>query len=741
MNLVKWIRKNNRKIMVFVVVFIMLAFVVGQFGLKMLVSVMGGGSQLIASYDDGKKIKSQDYMQAQSELTVLRMLMADRLLLAQSRNGLSGPLLAYLLFPDSQFAGEIASLVKQTVQRGQLPISSDQLDGFFQQQREQPEILWILLKAEAYRAGTILPNDSAAETLRMTIPQMTGGQIDAEGLVGQIISQNNISQDQILRIFADLISVMTYAGNVMDNEAVTINQIKGTIGRNVERIDADYAEVAAAPFIDADAAISEAQIQEQFAAFKAVAPSIPTEDNPFGFGYKLGKRVQLEYMLVKMDDVTLQIDPLSPELLEDYYSNNVDSFQAEELSDPNDPESEKISRTQTFAEVESQIRQSLEREKTDTLANIVFNEIKDKTEAGFETVNIDEATAAELQKAAAIFETVSQPLAEKHKIPIITGKTGWLNAEQLGADPILRSLGMRRGQNYLRLPDLAMNVSEEKTQRRKIGMPSIRVWENIGPFNGGYYSEEEGKYYPLMALVRVVGIQAPEVPGSVDVEFQTQGAVLNADQPQDASVFSLKDIILEDLRLVKAMDTARERAEELSALVSEKGWDDGLDAYNDKYAPDPNAPDAQTVTLSSDKQLLRMPTSNIKMIRRLLKDNPGAAGRVQQQLTSNMLTNTLYELLEQDAASTGTIQTVVPFEAKEACLVVKQVTRQPATLKDYADGKANTALQLGMIQSVPLVLDHFKNENILKRMNYESELKKDSPETEPDTPAEDTEKE
>lgn len=742
MHLVKWIRKNNRKIMAFVVVFIMLSFVVGQFGIKMIVGLMGGGDQVIATYDNGKKIKSAEFVQSQNELAVLRMLMADRMLLGQSRSGFSGPLLSYLLFPDSQFSSEIASQMKQAVQRGQLQVSIDDLDAFFQEQRERPEILWILLKQEAYNAGCIMPNESAAQTLRYAIPQMTNNQIDGAGLVSQIISKNNIAEQQILRIFADLLSVLSYAGNVMDNEPVTINQIKAAVGRSKERIDADYVRITAAPFVDETADVADARVQEQFQQYKTAAAGTPTKDNPFGFGYQLNKRVQLEYLIVKMDDVKKQIEKPTPEALEEYYSNNLSSFQTQKPSDPNNPESEKITETKTFVEAETQIRRQLETEKTNTQANIIFNDIKDQTETGFETINFDEATAAQLQKAAGDYEAVSQTLSEKYKVPIFTGKTGWLDAGQLAGDDILNSLGLRRGQNFLRLPDMAMSVTTEKNPPRRIGMPVIRLWENIGPMNGGFYSEQQNKYTQVMALVRVVDIQEAEVPETIDVEFDIHGVSLGS-KPVENETYSLKDAVKDDLRLLDAMETAKRRAEKLSEWITEKGWDNAITAYNEQYgSTDPNVTSEQTIELDSVKQQLRRSQTEINMIKRMMAQNPAAAQYIQQQLVNNMLTNELYSLLPDDAESTGTIQTVLTFQPQEAVLVVKQVQRQPATTKDYTDNKAQTALQLSTMQAASLGLEHFSSEKVLQRMNYQPELDKEPQPAEPieeETSAEDTE--
>jgi hypothetical protein len=727
MHLVKWIRKNNRKIMVFVVVFIMLAFVVGQFGIKMLVSLMGGGNQLIATYDDGKKIKSQTFLQAQSELAILRMLMADRLLLAQSGSGFSAPLLLHLLMPESQFGSEIASQMKQAVQQGQLQVSMEELEDYFSQRSERPEILWILLKNEAYRAGHILPNESAAETLRFAIPQLTGNQMDAATLVNQIISNNNISEQQILRILADLMGVLAYTNSVLDNQPVTINQVKASLGRSKERLDAQFVKIPAEWFVDEEADVSEAELQEQFNAYRTTVAGSPAPENPFGFGYQLPKRVQLEYMVMLMDDVEAQIEKPTADDLENYYSNNIERFKKQEPIDPNNPESETIPVTQSFAEVQNQVRRAIEDEKTAALANIIFNEIKDKTESGFETLNFDEAPVTELQQAAGDYAVVGAELSQKYNVPVWTGKTGWLSPTVFGQDKILSGLSIRRGQNFLRLTDLAFAAEEEKPQRQRIGVPAVRVWENIGPLSGGYYSQEESKYFRLMALVRVVGIQQASAPESIDTVFETKGVVLEQDavEEADAKTFSLTDQVKDDVLLLKAMDTAKDRAEELVQLIEDKGWDEAIEAYNNTYAKadlDAYQAEQQTIELSEVKQQLRISLLEMEMIKRLMQQNPASAGYMQDRLISNMLTNRLYGLLDEDAESTGTIQASFEFGPQASWYVVQEVQRQPATLKDYLDNKTQTALQLSVADSGELSLIHLSPENILKRMDFHYKL-------------------
>ncbi|MEN8126491.1 MAG: hypothetical protein ABFR90_01665 [Planctomycetota bacterium] len=737
MHLVKWLRRNMQQVMVFVVIAIMVAFVLGSGVRYIFDSIFNPMKTVVATYDDGTKIKREDYRASQNELKVLRMLMADQLLI-QSQSGMTGPLLVYLLFPDSQFSGDIASQMKQAIQQGQLPVSQTELDDFFQQRPESPEILWILLKSEAKQAGCIVSTNKASETLRYAIPGMTKNQLDAGMLVRQIIKSSNISQEQIVRTFSDLLGVLTYTSSVMDQQAVTINQVKASLGRSKERIDAEFVKIAAEPLVDKDTDVTDAQIQQHFDKYKAHVPGDSSEDNPFGFGYQLPKRIQLEYMIVLLDDVKKKIEKPTAEDLEDHYAQNISMYQTSEPVDPNNPESEQIPKRRSFAEVEARIRSTLETEKTQIRANILFNEIKDKTEEEFEEINFDEATAEQLQKVAGEFDVIGAELAQKNDIPIATGKTGWLDMDAFSRDKILNTLGVRRGQQYLRLSDMAFAATEEKELRRRIGVPSVRTWQNLGPFSGGYFSEEESQYVQLMALVRVVGIQDAGTADSVDVTFETLGVVLDPQEAAEQTSFSVKDTVKDDILLMKAMETANSRGEELAAMIADANWIDAIDAYNEKYAATEADPDetedaevdGQKIELETIEQQLRMSQANIQKAKSMMLDNPGMASRIRPWLTGNMLINQLYTMLDEDNETTGTIQKPLPFEPEAACYVIKEVVRQPATTKDYLDNKAQAALQLSMSESAGLALVHLSPENILERMGYELKLKQEPAEEE-----------
>ena len=94
MNLMKWFRKNNMKVMAIVVVVIMVGFVAGP-ALQYLGRAGTGQHGAVAYFADKRKITRNDLIAAHQELEILRALQADALLRSQD---LRGVFLGELLF-------------------------------------------------------------------------------------------------------------------------------------------------------------------------------------------------------------------------------------------------------------------------------------------------------------------------------------------------------------------------------------------------------------------------------------------------------------------------------------------------------------------------------------------------------------------------------------------------------------------------------------------------------------------
>jgi hypothetical protein len=243
MHFSRWMRKNSKQIMVFVVIFSMLSFILGYAGLQLFFSIFGGSNPVVGTYSDSQKIQAREFMEAQSQLRLLRMLWADQLLLAQGQQGLAGPLTAYLLFPDSQGVSEMTTELVTMARQGQLPFGPDKIEAFFSE-RPQAEISWILLKAEAAKAGIVVSDQQSRTLLQQLLPQLAQGQ-DAVQMMNAILVQTNLSEGQIVRIFADLLGVITYVSNITDSHSVTLNQVQAEIGRSHEKLNAEFVQIPA----------------------------------------------------------------------------------------------------------------------------------------------------------------------------------------------------------------------------------------------------------------------------------------------------------------------------------------------------------------------------------------------------------------------------------------------------------------------------------------------------------------
>jgi len=717
MHLAKWIRKNSKKIMVFVVIFSMVSFVIGYTGLQIFFSFFGGQNPVIGTFADGQKIRARDhYLPAQNELQLLRMLAADRVLMSQGNQGLAGPLLAHLLFPDSDATAELAAELKQAAQQGRLPVSVNAIEAFFNE-RTQPEITWILLKEEARRAGGVVSDAAAQKLLGQILPQLAKG-ADASQVLAEIMARSHATQAQIVRAFADLLGVMFYTSGILDGQSVTTGQIQNAIARTQEKFDAEAVRIPAEWFIDHSAEVTQEQLTAQFEAYKNHLAGHFSDANPFGFGYKLPHRVQLEFMAVKVDDIKAQIQAPTAEQMEEYYSRNLDRFKYEEPVDAAKPDGEKVTKTRSFAESLPQIRRILEEERITRLGNQFFNDAKSATEKGFGQINVDTADVAQLQAAAGDYDQTATALSGQYKIAALTGKTGLLSAADFAQDDILRGLRLSQGNAAIALADVAMNVRMDPNQtQRRIGVPNLRPWENIGPMSGGYFDQEKGQFVRLMVMVRVIDIKPSEVPASIDVTYDKRGLVLRplTLTEQAAAMFSLSKKVAEDVRLVRAMEVANAKAAELAAAVKEKGWDDALKAFNEALKA---ANVSAVAAIEPLKQQNRLQEAEMAMFRRALTSNPASAAYILNRLKSNALNTRLYALLPDGQPTTGSIIEVIPAPTMQAAYVVKSVTLSPATEKDYLDNKAMTAFRLAQMASMELALTHLNPANLFARMNY-----------------------
>ncbi len=770
MNLVKWFRKNNKKVMAVVVIVIMIGFIGGS---SLTYLLQGGrrGHKTVAYFADNREITTRDLDLARQELDILRTLRADDFL--RSRN-LSGIFLAELLFTEQRTSPVLLDSIRQAVRKNRFRISDKQINDIYR--RSVPSsIYWLLLKNEAQFAGIRFPDEQAGEILGQIIPQLFNDQTYSQ-LIGVLINRYGIPEKQFLELFSQLLAVWQYAQMICSNQDVTSSQIAQAVATSAESIDAELVEFNPTVFASSIENPASSIEQEHFDKYKKFSPSDVSEENPYGFGYKLPDRVQLEYIILRLDDVRTLVEAPTNQQKEDYYNRNREQLFTEQVpSDPNDPNLPLNQRIKSYAEVADIISARLLKDKINSTANRIIQEAKTITEAGLEDTEIEPATLTDEQfkEKTRDYKTTAEQLSEKRNCKLYAGRTGLLSPIDMQIDEYLARLYLEgQGQNPVSLAQIVFAVFEQVPsdpndpnsplrQRIVFAVDDLaaselgpfdvrkpRMYENIGPLKdlwGSAWSGLQDVSGQIMAIVRVIKTIKAAEPQGIDQTFSTSSLEFDPNQPSALSgaegedeaenIYSVKEKVTEDLKKLAAMDITKSKAEEFIGLAAKDGWDTAIDKFNELYgkqtSQDPNDPNASEI--SNEEQSVSEPfkLQNLTGLRRISKatlqtltvqtaGNPAAPFFLNEQKNHRRFVEQLYSLIPQDSNTVDTVPLVIEFKPDMSFYCIKNISVKRITLEEYEQTKAMQIQREDYTQSESLAAVYFNPENILKRMSFRS---------------------
>ena len=746
MNLVKWFRKNNKKVMAVVVIVIMFGFIGGGTLLQQLSQRATGRHKTVAYFGDNKKITNNDLSLARRELDVLRSLAADVLLRNQDLRGI---LLGELLFAEQQTSPALINHIRQTIRTNRYRISDKQINDMYR--RSVPSnIYWLLLKNEAQLAGIRVPNEQAGELLGQVIPQLFKGQTYSQ-LIGILRDRYGLPEKQLLAIFSELLAIIQYAQMICSNEDVTSSQIAQAVATSAESIDAELVEFNPTVFASSIENPASSIEQEHFDKYKKFSPSAVSEENPYGFGYKLPDRVQLEYLIVRLDDVRTLVEPPTNQQKEDYYNRNREQLFTEQVpSDPNDPNSPMNQRIKSYAEVSDMISDRLLNDKINSTANRIMQEAKTITEAGLEDTEIEPATLTDEQfkEKAGDYKTTAEQLSEKHNCKLYAGRTGLLSPIDMQIDEYLARLYLEgQGQSPVSLAQIVFAVGDlAASELGPFDVRKPRMYENIGPLKDLLGSARFGlldSSGQIMAIIRVIKTIKAAEPQSIDQTFSTSSLEFDPNQPSAQSgaegedeaenIYSVKEKVTEDLKKLAARDITKSKAEEFIGLAAKDGWDTAIDKFNELYgkqtSQDPNDPNASEISNEEKSVSEPFELQNLTGLRRISRatlqtltvqtaGNPAAQFFLNQQKNHRRFVEQLYSLIPQDSNTVDTVPLVMEFKPGMSFYCIKNISVKRITLEEYEKTKAMQIQREDYTQSESLAAVYFNPENILKRMSF-----------------------
>jgi hypothetical protein len=721
MSLVRWLRKNNKKLMAVFVILIMMSFL--GLGQMMRYANQKANKEIVAHYGNKKKISNFELGEARTELELLQALQAEAFLQSSDMRGL---FLSEILFSERSINPRVLGFLNQSIQKNGLRITPEQITGLYQGTTSTagPNIYWLLLKKEASEAGMAVEPEMVRGLLNQIASELFNGQTYKQ-LMQQTMQRFSMSEIEILNTYGNLMSVLQFARMTTETHDITTSQIKHMASWAKETLSTELVKMDAKDFLkleDPNAMPSNSALTDHFDRYKAITSGTLSGENPFGFGYMLPDRIQLEYMVVKLDDVQKTIAQPSAQDLEDYYQRVASSVFTREVSaDPNmaddDPNAPKKQIVLTYAEVEPEVEKRLIVDKTIQKASEMLQKAKPMVQIPL----AEQEASTDREKYA--FSKAASALKDTYPaVPARTGLTGLLSHSDMISDLYLRRLmASGAGNTAAQLVDVLFTAPPLKsTDPSLMSMPKPALLDTMGPIRDQYTRPGTSVAGQIMALIRIAAVEPSMAPASLTDTFDKNGIIL--DETQDTKQVVLKDTIIEDVKTLQAYEGLQAKARELIDLVEAGSWDSAVKQFNilygDKIKTLPTDPNVFSV---QPKQLRRAPDSQMAQMVEMAKMNPMILGYVNSIRADNALFETLYKMIPADQDKAQNVPLTIESPADYSVYCFKDVSVSRLSQQEYEKTKAEMIVRETQIAAQSYAIVHFTPDNILSRMNFQWE--------------------
>ncbi|MHC4122196.1 MAG: hypothetical protein ACYSSI_01375 [Planctomycetota bacterium] len=722
---IKWLRKNKNKIMVVVIFIAIVGFVLGT-SLQQL-SKRSNLGEVVAYFGDNEEITREDLILARQELEILQKLGAGSML-----KNIGLPtfktfdmrclMLSELLFSGNKVQLPMLNAIRQSARIREYRIRDKQISDIYKQEQLK-DIYWLLLKEEAQQAGIKIPEEATGKQLAMLIPASFQG-VTYSKFMEVFIKQTGVSENRILTAFSRLLEILAYSRAICSAEDITSSQITHQASTDNEIISVEYVRIDSSAFSDTQQEPSQQQITSHFEKYKKNFSGQISDDNPYGFGYKLPDRVQLEYIALKTDDIKNIVEAPTAEDVEEYYQKNQQQFVEKIPSDSNDPNSPLKERIRSFAEVANIIPKQLLGNKINLKANKILQEAKDITEVELKDidVNSEQISPTEISKKAEDYKTAADKLSKKYKIKVYSGKTGLLSIKDIDEDEHLPKLHIRGdGYNVVWLTEMVFAVDKLKgTESGHLGPLKPKLYENIGPLREvpNEFGEMLGE---IMAVTRVIkAIKATE-PETINHTHSRQTLRLNSDKEQsEQKVYSTKEKVVEDLKRLAAMEVTKRKAEEFKDMAVKDGWEKAAEKFNKQYgkqaSKDSEEPNA--FGLQKMPNLKKVSKNKLKTLWFQTMDDPTGSILVNESKKAAMFIDKLYDLLPKEKDTLDNAPVIIEFKGDMSYYCIKELSVKHLNQDEYEMIKSFQAYKDETANFQSLATVHFNPKNIQERLRF-----------------------
>jgi len=723
MTVMRWFRKNNKKMLVGLCVVMMVVFLL-PFGAARLGRGGQGNPVWAVVTEDGQEhdIRQSEREQAYRELQLLRLLdmpgMSQALLPCRlwSQLGPVGPIpvraVHALLFGNMRF--NLALRVHLQQRAYQWAADKDQLEALLADidsvtAAEPADAVrnYLLLAREAQRAGVRPTRTQIQALLAGRRELMQQGELPQRS-VGLILDKTNSTEAQLHHAVGNYLAILRYGHMLSKGLILSEPQLRHAVRETVElnNVSGDFVSFPADTFRSRISEPDEQELQDQFEAFKQYEPGDSTEANPHGFGYMLGDRVKVEYLQIDLAPVEQAVAEEFGSLTladqekkaRDYFSTHRARFRRQGPTERSEDGSAMPEPTFTN-EVAEQAREFWKQDEARRRAGQKLADAKSlsqQTQATTDQTDQDTAPA----DYAALAEQFSTAQA-----PIAYGQTLYLSMFQMAE---YKDFGMtyqlrndRPEQALITMLFDSAPLSSQTSDR--LGTAPIELNEDVGPLVAFDPSGRAQGVY----LIRIVG--ADRKRQAISLADDGRAGLASA-QPIGDGTNKLRELVTEDVKTHKSLALAEQWANRFAGQA-ESDWQTALSEAN-RALSEPNEPVLVEDSLDSLRDRMRQLQEVIEQQRMPLS---GA----QAYLAGGMrLIRRAMELAQQRAASGATGPAVLVDEQGGRCVAFKDLQVTTASTPEYLQRRPLTAVQLLDRNQPAMALVHFNPSNIEKRSGW-----------------------
>jgi hypothetical protein len=737
MSLVRWLRKNNKKLMAIVVIVLMVGFIGGS-SLTYMLRSSKNYSDVVATIYDSRKVTQYDLALAAREMEILQILGAEKILQMPQISLLQTPdlhavLLGELLFSERSGSPEVISSLSQIIGTNLYRISEKQINDLYN--RKMPiSYYWYCLSREAASAGIKVSNEGAGQILGQVMPAIFNGR-SYQQYMASIVNSQGMPESEILAIFGKLLAVLQYSHLVCDQESITSLELKHLSKSQSESISVELVKLDSELFVKTQQEPDEGTMIGHFNKYKSFFAGQVSDQNPYGFGYMLPERVKLQYIILKLPDVSKIIKAPTQDEMESYYNQNKSALFSEEVrKDPNDANSPMITRVKPYSTVASIISKQLTQNKINSKAQSILQDARTLTEAGaadYNDTKLGKLSAGELKNISGDYQAVAVQLSKKYDIKVYSGNTGLLSAKDMVNDKNLSILSFSNptGSIPVSLVDMAFAVNDLTESHLELySLRNPRFYENIGPLQDISQQSTTGTGQ-IMALMRVTESLKASEPNELNTEYSIASIALDPNQPK-VKVYSVKEQVSKDLKKLSALENTKTKADELLVLADVNNWDNTIEKYNELYGAkgqDANKPGMSDAEIAAAKNPLKLETLIWQRISSAMLDtlaeqyqgSPMARNYTTEIGLRRLLTEQLFSLVPSDSNSIELTKPVImEFKPQMSYYCIKSLRTSPLWNENFEKGKQLQLYRAEINLSQSLSIVHLNPANILKRTNF-----------------------